>query len=180
MPTIPAGSPAWLRTAAIAQYGGDANKRNYLSQGVVDAQTDLGAEEHARMVADMAALSRVASMANVTYLNNDSSSAAPTIETVYMMTGVRIIAYAGSAAPTGFPSAVRNGPGDVTFTFASSYSDDYGVSGAFALNWATGGGHGTAFCNVTTEVLSATTVRVRCFSHDGTALSNARVTLEVG
>lgn len=180
MTTIPTGSPAWLRTAEITQYGGDVNKQNYLSQGVIDAQTDVGAEDFCRITADEAAVTRTSEFATIVYLCNDSSPAAPTIETAYMMTGVRLTSYAGGAPPSGFPSAARNGNGDVTFTFASSYADEYGVSGAFEIRTATACGHGSTFVLPVVEKLSATTVRVRCFFHDGTAVSDARVTLTIG
>jgi len=173
----PTGSPAWTRTADHTVYGGNTDKQNYLSRGVIDALTDVGAEALCRLAADMEAVVRTCPFATITYLCNDSSPAAPTIEVVYQMTGVRITSYAGDAAPTGFPSAARNGSGDVTFTFASSYSDPYAVSGSFAPKHAVAGVHGTSSGEAPC-VISGQTVRVRGFN-GASALSNPRITLQV-
>lgn len=175
----PSGSPAWTRTATHANYGGDVNKRNLLSVGVVDAQTDVGAEELARLAADLAAVTSTAPFMVITYLNNDGTPAAPTVEVVYGMTGTTLTQYAGDAPPSGFPSAARNGNGDVTFTFASSYADDYAVSGAFAPKHAVANALGTAARIVTTELPSSTTVRVRVFNDAGAAVQDSRVSLVV-
>lgn len=175
----PTGSPAWTRTASHLYYGGDPNKRNLLSVGVVDAQTDISAEQFARMVADLEALMNTAPFAVITYVNNDSSPAAPTILSAKLMTGVTATSYAGNAPPAGFPSAVRNAPGDVTFTFASSYTDPFGVSGAFTPidTLAQSQVVGTARSN--TSVVSGQTVRVKCFLFNGTPASDDIVTLMV-
>lgn len=179
MTITPSGLPAWTRTASHSQYGGNVNKRNYLSEGVVDAQTDVGADEFCRIAADLEAVIRTAPFATITYLNNDGVPAAPTIESVYMMTGVRTTSYAGDAAPVGFPSAERNGTGDVTFTFASSYDDAYGVSGDLSLEHGLGTAHGSTFADPTVEVVTAQTIRVRVFDAAGSALADKRVTVEV-
>lgn len=174
----PTGSPAWLRLASYAHYGGDVNKHNFLSQGSIDPTTDISAEEHARLAADMEAVARTCPFAVITYLNNDSSPAAPTIQSVYMMTGVRSTTYAGDAAPTGFPSAARNGTGDVTFTFDSSYTDPYSVSGAFSISHVGTGVQSTTAATAVPEIATSTTVRVRCFAA-GVATGDKRVTIEV-
>jgi len=129
------------------------------------------------MAADLEAISRTAPFATITYLNNDTSPAVPTIEVVYMMTGVRTTSYAGDAAPSGFPSAARNGDGDVTFTFDASYSDPYSVAGAFAPKHAVGNVHGTT-AGEPVVVISGATVRVRAFN-GASALTDKRVTISV-
>jgi hypothetical protein len=181
MAITPTGSPPWTRTSDHTQYGGNVNKRNYGNVGVVDAQTDVGAEDFCRLASDVAALARTADFAVITYLCNDSVPAAPTIEVVYMMTGTRVTSYAGDNPPSGFPSAARNGNGDVTFTFASSYADDYGVSGSFApVHCMT-----TVQSNSSVQAfdahweISGQTVRVRVVNDSGAAVSNPRVTLVV-
>lgn len=179
MAITPTGAPPWTRQTSHVDYGGNVNKRNYMGQGVVNALTDVGAEDFCRMCSDMAAVARTAAMWVITYLCKDSVPAAPTIEIVDGMTGVRLVSYAGDAAPTGFPSAARNGNGDVTFTFGASYSDDYGVAGAWTPKTADGGLHGTTG-GAAPAVISGSTVRVRAISHAGAAISDARVTLEVG
>jgi hypothetical protein len=178
MPIVPTGYPAWTRLVSFAHYGGHESKENYLSRGAINPLTDVAAEEFSRMVSDLAAAVRGAPFATITYLNNDSSPAAPTIESVFMMTGVRLVSYAGDAAPSGFPSAARNGQGDVTFTFDASYLDEYGISGAFAPAAAAGTGHGSAYV-VATSTISGQTVRVRALEGFATPVSDARITLVV-
>lgn len=175
----PTGSPAWTRTASHLYYGGDPNKRNLLSVGVVDAQTDISAEQFARMVADLEALMNTAPFAVITYQNNDTTPGAPTILSAKLMTGVTATSYSGGSPPAGFPSASRTAPGDVTFTFASSYADAFGVSGPFVPvdSLAQSQVVGTARSN--TSVVSGQTVRVRCFLSSGSAASDDIVTLMV-
>lgn len=179
MAIVPTGSPAWLRTADITSYGGDANKRNYLSQGVVDPTTDVGAEDFSRLTADTAANTRTGDFAVLVIQCNDTTTSAPTIESARMMTGVRLTAYTGDVAPAGFPSGVRNANGDVTIEFASSYLDEYGVSGAFSITDAAASALET-YKLVTAEIVDATHVRIRCANEDGSSGSNARFTLVVG
>lgn len=174
----PSGLPAWSRTSSHVFYGGDTDKRNLLSQGVIDPTTDVSATELARLAADMEAIVRTMPFMVITYLNNDSSPAAPTIEVVYIMTGVRTTSYAGDAAPAGFPSAARNGTGDVTFTLDSSYSDPYSVAQAFDIGHLSATARGTVYCVPVPQRLTATTFRVRSFNGGG-ALADQRVTVEV-
>ncbi len=176
--TTPDGSPAWMRVAAHTDYGGNVNKTNYLSRGVIDALTDVGAEAICRMAADLEACSRTCPFVTITFGCNDVGPGAPIVSAVYMMTGIRTTIYAADTPPTGFPSAARNGNGDVTFTFASTYSDAYGVSGAFTPQHAVAGLYG-AQAGSATCVISGQTVRVRAFVAAGTALSDAVLNLQV-
>jgi hypothetical protein len=148
-----------------------------LSRGVIDALTDVGAEALCRLAADLEAVTRTCPFATITYLTRDASPGAPTIETAFLMTGIRTTSYFGDAAPSGFPGAARNGNTDVTFTFASSYSDPYSISGAFAPKHATACVHGSAVGEPTVEI-SGQTVRVRGFN-GGSALLDRRFTLTV-
>jgi hypothetical protein len=97
------------------------------------------------------------------------------------MLGRRLTSYEGNAAPSGFPSASRNGNGDVTFTFASSYQDPYGIAGSFivahprAMFVSSAGDIGMAPC----EIVNDTTLRVRAFFYTGGAYPDAKVTLVV-
>lgn len=177
MAIVPSGLPAWTRTASHTNYGGDTNKRNYLSRGVIDALTDVGAEAICRIAADLEAISRTSPFASITYLCNDGSPAAPTIEVVFGMVGVRTTSYAGDAAPTGFPSAARNGAGDATFTFLSSYTDAYGIAGSFAPKHVVGSVHGTT-AGEPVFVISGQTIRVRAFN-GASALSDKRISIIV-
>lgn len=176
MAIIPNGLPAWTRTASHTNYGGHINKRNFLSRGVVDALTDVGAEAICRLAADLEAMARTAPFAAITYLNRDTLTTTPLIESVHMMTGVRLTSYAGGVAPTGFPSAARNGNGDATFTLASSYTDAYGVAGTFAIKHACCSVHGTGAGEGVVEILTSTTLRVRLFN-GASALVDQRATL---
>lgn len=178
MAITPTGSPAWTRTVDFSHYGGNANKENYLGRGAIDALTDVAAEEFSRMVADIAGLARTAPFAIVTYLCNDASPDAPTIEFCALMTGVQTTSYEGDAAPAGFPSAARNGDGDVTFTFASSYADEYGVAGAYVPRDPGGSLIGTTG-GAPTFVISGSTLRIRAFDSAGAALADARVSFLV-
>jgi hypothetical protein len=178
MATTPAGRPAWSRTADHANYGGNVNKANYQSQGVVNPKTDVGAEAIARLTADLAACARTGSFLDATILCNDGSPGAPTVESALMMTGVRTASYAGDAAPTGFPAVARNGTGDFTITFASSYDDPYGVAEAFVPRGVLVSCHGTTFADAT-WVISGQTVRIRVFDAAGSALADRRVSVVV-
>lgn len=171
---VPTGSPAWTRATGFGFYGGNVNKENYLQRGPIDALTDLGAEDFSRMVADLAACARSAHFGVITHICNDSSPAAPTVEFCSLMTGVRLTSYAGGSPPAGFPSAARNGNGDVTFTFAASYADEYGVVGAYTPRDPTGNLVGTA-AGQPVFVVSGSTVRIRAFDGGGAAISDARV-----
>ncbi len=178
MSITPAGSPAWTRSVGITDYSGNVNKQNYMGIGAIDALTDCSADEFCRATADLVACVRTAPFFVGTFLCNDTAPAAPTVESVLMQTGVRTTSYAGGSAPAGFPAAARNGDGDVTFTFDSSYTDEYGVAGAFTPVHAKGTAHTTTHATVTT-VVSGQTVRVRVFDDAGVAVDDARVTLEV-
>jgi hypothetical protein len=141
--------------------------------------TDVSAAEFSRMVSDVAAIARTAPMWIITYLCNDSSPAAPTVEVVYGMTGVRVTSYEGDNPPTGFPSAARAAAnGAVVFTFDSSYDDDYGVAGDYAVTGAVGSAEGSAHRAVTCTN-TATTVTVRVYDDAGSAVADPRVTIMV-
>lgn len=174
----PNGLPAWTRTASHTNYGGHINKRNYQTRGVIDALTDVGAEALCRLAADLEALTRTGPFAMITYLCDDAGGNPPTIETVHMMTGVRLTSYAGGSAPVGFPSAARNGNGDVTFTLASSYTDAYGVAGTFAIKHACVSVHGTSAGEGVVQIPTSTTLRVRLFN-GGSALLDQRASLMI-
>lgn len=178
MTITPTGSPAWARTADHSHYGGHVAKRNYQSQGVTNPRTDVGAEAIVRHASDTAAAVRTAKFASITFANNDGSPAAPTVNSVEMMTGITQVPYAGSSPPTGFPSAVRVGTGHVKFSFASSYADEYGISASFAPRRARASGHGGAFVTCTC-VVSGQDVDVYCWDAAGAALGDKTVTLTV-
>ena len=180
MPVIPTGVPAWLRQNSFASYGGDLEKRNFASRGVINPKTDVGAEAFSRITADLAACALTAPAAVMTILCDDTPPAAPTVEYASLMTGVRTTSYLGSSPPTGFPAVTRNGNGDLSITFSASYSDPYGISGAFTAKHVRAQLNGSVAGMATATIISATIVRVRAFVAAGTAMSNARVTVVVG
>lgn len=181
MSIIPTGNPSWVRSVGFEDYGGHAQKQNYQSQGVVNPRTDVGAEAFARLTSDLAAAVRTVPFAIITFTCNDSSPAAPTVHSVLMQTGISLVSYPGASPPSGFPSAARVGDGAVTFTFAETYDDPYGVEAAFGIQHATAGAHSS-----TTDSLNCTvnftatgqTITVRCFQGT-TAKANAKITLKV-
>lgn len=179
MTVTPNGSPAWVRTAAIEDFGGSVDKTNWHGVGVTNPRTDVGAEAIMRLAADLAAAVRTAPFAVIRLLCNDGSPAAPTIEYVQMMTGIRLVSYAGDAAPAGFPSAVRNGNGDVTLTFEATPTDDYGVEGTVEILSALPELVSASAGEVSYQIPSTTTLRLRAFNSAGSALSDARISVEV-
>lgn len=115
MAITPTGAPSWVKTNDHSTYGGRTDKRNFAGKGSVNGQTDVSAEEWVRACADLGAVSRTAPFATITYTADDTGGANPTIDDITSMV----------AAPTG----TRVGDGQTRFTWASSYVDDYGVSG---------------------------------------------------
>ncbi len=179
MTITPSGSPPWMRVNSLVHYGGDINKENYLSRDSIDALTDVSASQFSRLAADVAALQRVMPFCTMTFICHDSAPAAPTVEYVHMQTGNTSVSYEGNAPTTGFPSLARNGNGDVSITFASTYSDPYSVSGSFAITSAIPSLISATAGEVSAEVVSSTVLRIRSFSTAGTALVNPRITVSV-
>lgn len=178
--TTPNGNPAWVRSSDFATYGGDPNKANYQSQGVVNPVTDVGAEGFSRLAADLAAVMRTAEFCSMLVQCDDATPAAPTVLNCRLMIGVTAVSYLGSAPPAGFPTVLRNGDGDVTVTFASSYSDEYGAPGAFVANDPICGFVGSSGGLATPELVSPTEIRVRVVSLLNVALNSPKFTLTLG
>lgn len=185
MAITPSGAPAWIRTNDHTTYGGDTNKTNWHTQGATNARTDVTAEAFCRLADDVAACARTAPFCVLTLTCSDTAPAAPTVSVVNQMTGVRVTSYLGSSPPTGFPTVARNGNGDFTVTWATSYTDDYGVSGSVHIVHADAQVHGSVAL-IAVVVLTDTdvdtyneAVRVRVFTTAGAASSNPTVTLMV-
>jgi hypothetical protein len=176
--TTPTGRPAWARSVSHADYGGHTNKRNYQSQGVVNPRTDVGAEGFTRLVADAEATTRTAPMITLRYTNRDASTDTPLVLSAYMMIGVSLSGYEGDLTPDDFPSGVRNGNGDVTFTFEEEFADAYGITEPFVPTQCLVSVEGTTAAHAT-YVISGQTVRVRCWDAAGAAVANKNVTLTV-
>lgn len=170
MTITPNGAPAWLRTASLASYDGDLNKKNYLSLGVVDPLTDVGAEGFSRIVADLAAVVRVSAFCEMSISCMDSTTLVPIVNSASLMSGITTASYVGNAPPTGFPTVSRVSDGVVLITFASSYLDLYGVSGAFSVLMPMASVLTVA--GTATIVATATTAQVAGFSTAGAALAD--------
>ena len=176
------GNPAWERVAGITDYGGHTSKTNYMAQGVVNPRTDVGAEAIMRMADHLAAVANVSPFAVINYTQDDTGTNDPVVNSAYLMTGADSDGYPdGGTPPTGYPTLSRNGNGDVTVTFASSYNDSYGTAGTFSVSAA------QAFCNDSSssivcdaDIISTVAVRVRSYvSNTGVASTDSQVTLLV-
>lgn len=176
--TTPTGRPAWARSVSHADYGGHANKKNYQSQGVVNPRTDVGAEGFTRLVADAEATTRTSPMLSMRYTNRDGTPDAPLVLSAYMMVGVSLAGYEGDLAPDSFPDGARNGTGDVTFTFDSSFTDAYDISEAFAPTQCLVSVEGSTAAHAT-YVISSQTLRIRVWDAAGAALADKTVSVVV-
>lgn len=128
--TTPNGYPAWVRANGFDAYGGAVDKDNYESQGKVNAQTDVGAEEIMRLSADMAAVQRTADWCGATFVCDDTTTQTVTVGPINQMTGSRSATYAGATPPSGFPTVTRIADGHYRAVWATSYTDEYGVAGS--------------------------------------------------
>ncbi len=186
MAITPNGDPAWLRTADHTTYGGNLNKQNYQSQGTVNARTDIDSAEFVRMVEDLAAAVRTAPFCTLTYTADDTGTNDPTVTFVNMMTGVRVLSYAGGSPPAGFPAVTRPVAGDgiANIDFDATSDDDYGVTGTIHIVHAMAQLNGTAFgsANPTISDFDANTfnerVQVRVADDTG-VLTDQNVTVTV-
>lgn len=172
MPVVPTGSPTWLRQNSHVDLGGHTEKKNYQSQDAINGRTDLSAQNVCRIAADLAAVGRTAPFCTLTYTQDDTGTANPTIDSYETMAG---------ADPTG----VRDGDGDVTWTWANSYLDAYSQSGDVHILQAVAMVHGTTAAAATCEILDTNAddlneiVRVRCFDDTGASVTDRTVTLIV-
>lgn len=100
------GNPLWSRTASLESYGGHANKRNFGGIDVVDATTDVGADQVNRLAADMAAAALVLPLIvmPVTYY---AALPCPVfgVSAQWGISGP----YSGDSPPTGMPEVTSTG-----------------------------------------------------------------------
>jgi hypothetical protein len=164
--TTPLGSPAWVRTPGITDYGSATDKADAYGQDVVNARTDVGAAALMRMADHLSACVRTSPFCVGVATCDDTTPGPPTISACLIMPSGKITtSYVGDAPPSGFPSFARNGNGDVTATFASSYTDAYGVSGSFAPSATIAGAISTSNLNAT-AYRSGQTVRFKIYTAD--------------
>lgn len=137
--TTPNGYPAWVRSNSFAEYGGAVDKTNYQSQGKINAQTDVGAEEIMRLSADLAAVQRTADWCTAKMVADDTTTQTVTVGPINQMTGNQSTTYAGATPPSGFPTVTRIAAGHYRAVWSTSYTDEYSVSGSLNII----GGYGT-------------------------------------
>ena len=94
------------------------------------------------------------------------------------MTGVNSTSYEGGSPPTGFPSGARVGDGSITLTFASSYTDAYGVSYAFTPVQVEAFGNDGSVALVTYSI-AGNVVTVAAVDDAGSAVQDAEFTMWV-
>ncbi len=157
MSVTPSGSPAWVRNVSHEQYGGHTDKQNYQSQGVVNALTDVGADEFVRMAADLAACVRTTCFARFVIQLRDTLTLAPRVQCT-MMTGISSGIYEGDVPPAGFPEVTRIADGRCNIDFETSYTDEYGVSADFPPIGALTNGTGSTPLSVTSETSNGNVV----------------------
>lgn len=170
----PSGAPPWTRSATIESFGGHASKQNHLQRSAVDPLTDVDARSFARITADLTSVTRTAPFAVLNFGTQVQPETRPgrpvpspiwVVSHAHTMTGVRVLPYAiDSVPPVGFPRVDRNGTGDYTITFATSYTDAYGVTAPFSISHVRpGSAVHTAVCRVVAEVVDAQSARVRIY-----------------
>jgi len=180
MTTVPQGLPAWVRANNFVTYGGDPNKKNFASRGLINPKTDVGAEGFSRLVADVAALQRVADFCVIQIICDADVGGAPIVESCRLMTAVTAAPYTGTTPPAGFPTVTRNGDGDVTLEFDTSYVDEYGVEGTLILRSPVATLLADTAGVANPELVGSFRARVRCVDLSAAALSGARFTLTLG
>lgn len=129
------GNPLWSRTASLESYGGHANKRNFGGIGVVDATTDVGADQVNRLAADMAAAALVAPLF-VMAVTFNAATPCP-VSAVSAMWGSSG-AYSGDSPPPGFPE-VTSTAFELRVTWPATATDEAGVTHAIVPRIATAG-----------------------------------------
>lgn len=181
MTITPAGSVTWEREASADIYGGHADKEDYQGQGVVNAKTDISAAQFARLCADVAAVSRTAPYSVVTLTCNDTSPAAPTVNSVMQMdVGSTLVAYAGDSPASGFPTCTRVSDGKVQIVWPSLPADDFGVTGALVTQHAIA--HvisGSDGATVKVDQVNDTTWTFEAYDKSPAVIADAQMTIEV-
>lgn len=164
----PAIDPIWVRNASIESFGATVDMHNYADIGTVDPNTDLTAEKYGSLADQSQAMQKTIPFAIVNLTCNDASPAAPTINTYHALHGV--------ARPT----VARIGTGHFTITWATSYLDSFGQSGATNLTDYTACIHGSVSALATAQFTSVNVLEVFVFTPStGSALADKKLTVVV-
>jgi hypothetical protein len=158
MTITPSGLPAWQRANDFTVYGGHADKHDYQNVPSINPKTDVSAAAMCRLAADVAAVHRTATFAAIYAVPADPAH--PTVSYVRMMPGICVTPYTGNTPPAGFPTVEYVSTGVYTVTFASSYTDPFGVSGAIDLQFC----HVSALEYDTLSALSPSAARVNAYT----------------
>lgn len=132
MTTTPAGTAPWTRTVSIADYGGDAQKSDYLGIGVINPKTDVAASQFLRLVSDLSSCVRTLPLCTLTITGRGGALHPLVTSVLGMAWNYDGAGYSGDSPPAGYPSVTGTSTA-WTITFAAAYSDEFGVSGAIAL-----------------------------------------------
>lgn len=146
---VPAGFPAWTRLAEIEHYGGHTNKSNELGLPARQLRTDFDAAMLMRLADHAAACARTCPFCWIVLTNGSAAGAItqPTVHSVYMMSRTAPWGYSlltetaaagsyGANTPIGMPQIYAQALGITHVIFDSSFTDEYGVSGAVTLKSA--------------------------------------------
>lgn len=132
----PAGSPSWYHTNDGDTYGAPTDKENFAALGVVNPETDVGAEQFVRLCEDVAAIQRTSATAFIHFTCNDTDTDPPTVHMVRLANRVYTTPYAGDNPPTGLPTLTRSSDGVVFIDMPTTLVDDYGVEGDIDIKGA--------------------------------------------
>ena len=180
MTITPSGYPAWMRANDFTAYGGHADKHDYQNVSSINPRSDVSAAALCRLAADAAAVQRTATFAALYAVPADPAH--PTVSYVRMMTGVCATPYTGNTPPAGFPTVEYVSTGVYTVTFASSYTDPFGISGALDLQFCHVAGATISTLDAiatASERINAYTWTVRTFqASSGTAATSEKLHLE--
>ena len=172
-------NPAWTRSNGIEDYGGHAQKSNYMGQGKIDARTDVDAAEINRMASDLAAGVATAPFLVAYLTQDDTGTDDPTVHFCAFQPSGVATSFAGDNPPAGFPTFTRTGDGVIRVTFAASYTDEYGNSASTTIRYGKGGGAGSVFASVTGNKVSDILIDFYTWDDDGTALIDQPITIRV-
>lgn len=152
---------------SIAVYGGVM--ADYAN--VEDPTTDLAAAYFNKLSASVAAMTHTAPRAVRRFVGNATTPTDPTSGFVHDSLW-------GSTSGVN-PTIVRNGTGDYTITWATTQTDELGVTHSLNFRYAKGWAEGATAYHVQCSCPTLNTVNVKVFNATGTANDAAGVTLVV-
>ena len=131
------GNPIWARDVNTTQYCGDPNKKDFGNVGVLNPKTDLGANQHARLVADLTTVARSSLLMRLVFTPNATAPStsvqccmpAWSPPATWLDGAVTRPGYPdGSAPPSQYYATIVGTGSTRTITLPTEASDDYGVT----------------------------------------------------